>query len=704
MPKITIAREALEDIGNQTIQNFLARNSRNKVFKLDTGDKDPSIFGIKNSTYREERITDKGYLRLPYSDYHTPTYPKEDIAKLFEGFPDINIPPRQTISVILPLNVNMENITPAELSLMIEEFNQKKSELDSKLKSQQQIEKELESQESDLREREKQIENRLKSLREELTELDLKKTDIAASKKELAEKEDSLLQKSEKITEDEKASEALRIEIEKSLANLEKLQAEHKKEGKSTDTANTITQGDNGIDQSKIVESETRPPRPSIYPDLGTSLSDKTSVPVEQKSGSPMINDPNQTLDLETMNRLIAKHYATRGGPDNSASRDSFNRNDNQNIPSRQTTQTSEQINGSVNPDTVRFESSSAYHEKIPIPLLNEETISSLDNFLEALEALKVYYKSEATLILSILVKSKRLQIIPLLSKSEKENVSEFSKFLRRFFSSNDYYSLRAKYENLRQSNDENVAVYLRRVMRLYFLSKSLEPPGELSEVHNEASQKDITFKFLTTIRDQKLKHELTIRDPKWSELPELSTKLEDIYKRLRSESVSVVDIDQEASVNKITDGCFNCGSRSHIARDCRASRKDKRSYNRKERRRSYSRGRSRDRQEYRKSPFPSRNTSYNRSSSRDRDNYYRQKSRSQSGQRSSRSPFRRWRSQSSPRRKDYDNRSYTRWSSPTKNKTDRSNSRDKFESRPRSPRRTESKDRYDRKVKFDTN
>ena len=133
--KITIAREALQDIDNNSIKQFLTKNPRNRIFRLDTGSKDPSVFGIRPSSYREERITDKGYLALPYSEYNTPTYPKSDILKLFENFPDISIPNRTSISVILPMDANSDNITPAEFTTMVELYNQKKAELDSKLKS-----------------------------------------------------------------------------------------------------------------------------------------------------------------------------------------------------------------------------------------------------------------------------------------------------------------------------------------------------------------------------------------------------------------------------------------------------------------------------------------------------------------------------------------------------------------------------------------
>ena len=60
---------------------------------------------------------------------------------------------------------------------------------------------------------------------------------------------------------------------------------------------------------------------------------------------------------------------------------------------------------------------------------------------------------------------------------------------------SSDYYSLREKYQNLKQEQ-ENSVVYLRKVMRLYFISKNLEPPSELRLVLNEAVQKDCLTMF----------------------------------------------------------------------------------------------------------------------------------------------------------------------------------------------------------------
>ena len=90
--QINIAREALQDIDNNSIAQFLAKNPRHRIFRLDTGSKDPSLFGFRPSSYRTDRSTNKGYLALPYSEYITPTYPKSDILKLLKNFPDMSIP------------------------------------------------------------------------------------------------------------------------------------------------------------------------------------------------------------------------------------------------------------------------------------------------------------------------------------------------------------------------------------------------------------------------------------------------------------------------------------------------------------------------------------------------------------------------------------------------------------------------------------
>ena len=766
MPKITIARESLESSGNSTILNFLNRNKRNRIFRLNTAQRAPAEFGIKES-FREERITDKGYLELPFSEYHTPTYKRSDIEELLKGA-DIVIPDRKVLSTILPLSIDMNDVTPEQLTELFETLNQQKADLAQKINTHRTNQSELETQEAELTRREKELDLREQNLNAEQTKIDLEKAENIQNKFDLENREKTLQSNLEKSSRAEKAANAYFDKIRKEMADLETMKNLEKSSNKNRENQLEEVQAEpigqktevNDSYVSEIGQNDKTEPEKSGNSESQTKVSEDKTVsgnaitknlnPEPQGQPKP-VQTLSNTADLETDNtgidkriqEVISNFYKTRGEPGSSLRNESFNRVEMRNAPDlgtidhlspsqvpnshyldrplSQAGQPSALLGHHARPmshDQIR--SDNFHNNSIPTPLLTDESVRNIDDFIEAITALKVYFKSEASLILSILIKSKKLEIIPLLSNAEKESVQEFSKFLRKFYNTSDYYSLRAKYESLVQTENENCNVYLRKVMRLYYLSKSLEPPSDLSGVLNTAIQKDITYKFLKTLKNSTLRKELTLRDPNWLELPALSSKLEDIYKRLENESVSVVANTPEESVNKITDACYECGSRSHFARDCRASRKDKRSFNRKERRRSMSRGRSRERF-YRKSPFPSRNSSIRRSKSNSRDKYrqarsqshspyrsskspYRYRSRSHSQYRSSKSPYRyRNRSQSSPRRdKYYDGSSSKRSYSPREDKY-RSSSRDEYRQSSRSPKRYGSKDRSERKVKFVT-
>ena len=719
--KITLTREALLKSQNQTILDFVRKHSRNQIFRFDSETLSPEDFGLRNpGEFRAERVSDKGYLSLPFSLYHTPLYSVSDIKKLFPNT-DLSIPDRTAVSPILPLNTIMENVTPEQLGILFENMQQKQSDLDKKLQLHAQTQAELEMQEQGLQNREKAMEQQKKQLDAEIVKLDLERAEHVASKVGLEKREKELENRIDKHEREEKAAKIYAEKLQKDFDNLLNLQ-------KNTQNQKPESESANLANNSKPVESVNADESlDQIKTQMGMSVSvddnkNATEMNTKQTSGTVItgqvqsLNQPGQTRPVQSTSNpdldnrtggfspsemakiddLIKKYYDKKSQGQNisteSSVRPDLQRNDDSYDPilrSNRIMNHSERIMTHGNESHSDF-SSPSFQEKIPVPLISDETIKDIDGFIEALGALKVYFKSEASLILSILVKSKKLQIIPLLSKLERENVDHFSKFLRGYYNTSDYFSLRSKYESLKQGDSENIGVYLRKVMRLYFLSKSIEPPSDLSEVKNVANQKDIQYKFLKSLRNQKLSNELTIRDPTWIELPVIAAKLDDIYKRLENESVSVNQVVEE-EVNKISDGCYNCGSRSHIARDCRASRKDKRSFNRKERRRSFSRGRSPNRREYRNSPFPSRNASFQRSNSRD--NYKKYRSRSHSGYRLSRSPSRhRPRSQSSPRR--YFSKSSTERSSPYDNKS-RSNSYDKYRKKSESPKR------YDRKVKF---
>ena len=684
--KITITREGLLEANNSSINEFLKTKPQNKLFRLDTTEnKTPEDFGIKANAYRPEKISDKGYVQLPFSFHHLPLYKKSTIAALLSES-NIEIPAPTRISTILPLRVDMTDITPEQLATLLEDFKQKQTALEREKERHNKNKSDLEAQDRDLREREENLNQRESELQEAQRDLQTEKVEFNLKNSSTEQKEKELDIKSEKLEKDRVANEAFRKKLQLDMAKLSKLQL-----------SNPIGIDDNiGADYTENINSSAERNSNEL---IGTSAeATEPSAPpqdlVNPSSNLIASDQETQQTDLDKMIKIIADqnkiaNSITKSGTDmrNDLSDQSKTRDVNflSDSISRDPDILQKSIIDSKNES---FLDSGTNMTNIPVPLLSDYNAKNIDDFVEALSVIKKYYKSEHSLILTILLKSKKLELIPLMSSTERENITMFSKFLRRFYNSNDFYNLREKYENLKQEK-ENSVVYLRKVMRLYYISKNLEPPSELRLVENEAIQKDIQYKYLKSLKNEALGRELTLRDPKWNELPELSSRLEDIYKRLSSESVSLTE-----SVNELR--CFNCGSRSHLADECRASRKDRRSFNRKERRdsrgrsRNRSSDRSRERYPYRKSPYPSQ--SNRRSSSRDRDrNGYRSRSQSY---RSSRSQSRdRYRSKSAERGDSYKKSEYRRSSRSPYRQSSRSNSRNNRRYS-KSPRREGSNDR----------
>ena len=680
--KITIDRDGLLAANNRSINDFLKTKPQNKLFRFDTTDSlKPEDFGIRTNAYREERIGDKGYVILPFSFHHLPLYSKSSITRLLSesGNSSVEIPARTRVSSILPLNINMDDITPEQLAKLLDAFKQKETQLEREKAIHDRNISVLESQDTELKEREENILRRERDLKEEQQKLEAEKVEFNLKNSSSNQREIELEEKTKQLEKDKIANENFRNKLNSDMEKLTKLQLESPIES----PIDSNTQND---DVEKSTSQEKAPSPKTIEPSAPAhDIVNSNSAQTEP--------DPRHQSELDKMIKLIADQNLIANAIKSSSDM-------SQGLTNDRSTPRDIDILKKSKPEVQandRFLDTGSHMSNIPVPLLNDYNAKNIDDFIEALTVIKKYYKNEHSLILTILLKSKKMELIPLMSVSEREDIAMFSKFLRRFYNSTDYYSLREKYENLRQ-DQENSVVYLRKVMRLYYISKNLEPPSELKLVMNEAVQKDITYKFLRSLKSDSLAKEITLRDPSWNELPELSSRLEDIHRRIKGESVSSVE-----SVNEIK--CFNCGSRSHLANECRASRKDRRTYNRKERRESRGRSRnrsnerSRERYPYRKSPYPSQNFN-RRSSSRDRDTR-RYRSRSQS-YRSSRSPSResreRYRSKSAGRGDSY-NRSENKGSSrsPYRSHRNRSSSRE-YRKYSKSPKRESN----DRKVKFD--
>ena len=176
--KITITREGLLEAKNSSINEFLKTKPQNKLFRLDTTDQlKPEDFGIKTDAYRAEKISDKGYVQLPFSFHHLPLYNKNSIATLLLES-NIKIPERTRISTILPLIVDMNDITPEQLATLLEDFKQKQTALERDKERHNKSKSDLEAQDRDLREREENLNQKEADLQEAQQELHKSKVEF----------------------------------------------------------------------------------------------------------------------------------------------------------------------------------------------------------------------------------------------------------------------------------------------------------------------------------------------------------------------------------------------------------------------------------------------------------------------------------------------------------------------------------------------
>ena len=143
----------------------------NKLFRLDTTDQTkPEDFRIKSNEYRPEKISDKGYVQIPFSFHHLPLYSKSSIAQLLSES-NIDIPAPIQISTILPLIVDMNDVTPEQLASLLENFKQKQTALDREKEIHNRNKNDLEAQDRDLKEREVGLNQKEAELQEEQQKL-----------------------------------------------------------------------------------------------------------------------------------------------------------------------------------------------------------------------------------------------------------------------------------------------------------------------------------------------------------------------------------------------------------------------------------------------------------------------------------------------------------------------------------------------------
>ena len=233
---------------------------------------------------------------------------------------------------------------------------------------------------------------------------------------------------------------------------------------------------------------------------------------------------------------------------------------------------------------------------------------------------------------------------------------------------------------------------YFRLVFRQYYSQKGLRPPKSFTDITSKAERSDISYKYISTLTDARLREKLFLADVPFEDLPSKATRYAQILKRTDTTS-GIFQL--ESSVNT----CQLCGSRSHTEKDCMASPKNRRLH-KKKMNRSYSRSwerfpraferndRGRSRERYERGRSGSR-TRYSSSERRSPYPYYRSYSRSGSrGRRNSRSyykPYYRSRSNSGYRTRS--NSGYRgRSSSREERYRNRDNSRGRYRSRRSDP------------------
>ena len=297
---------------------------------------------------------------------------------------------------------------------------------------------------------------------------------------------------------------------------------------------------------------------------------------------------------------------------------------------------------------------------KMETPRMDISSDDNLEHFLDTFLSLSRYV-SPAMMhrwILNILIKNEKFDLIPFMNETITSSADSFVDFLRKYFGS-DEMNRRRRFTELYQK-EENAFAFFRRVYRSFYVSRGIQPPLDHTLIASEVERQDIRFKFISSLKNEKLREKLWTEEIPFNDLPLRAHKLEEILDRSKATPVYNVmnefSEENKSENTEIINFCDRCGSNSHNNDHCYASPKNRSQYTK--RRASRERGRYRGRS---KSPY--RGERY-RSNSRDRKSPYRRPYRSYyrsySRNRSSspyRSPYRK--NSKSPGRRNY--RSYSR-------------------------------------------
>ena len=301
-------------------------------------------------------------------------------------------------------------------------------------------------------------------------------------------------------------------------------------------------------------------------------------------------------------------------------------------VPQQTNNQLGQRTNMTGNYDPHHFGSGSM---RLEIPQLDTSSPEKLELFLDCFTSITQFFPPDdiKKLILNTLIKNHQMELIPFLTDEILSSVDQFAEFLRQSYSS-DEVVLRRQFDQIVQT-DQDALRYFRLIFRSYYTSKKKVPPKDYKQIISETERADIAYKFISSLKDNRLREKLFLEDIKFSELPKKAAKFEEILKRSNPEN-KIFNV-----IAKVE--CELCGSKSHDSESCLASDKNKRQYRKYvDRSKSRDRGRSWTRNSSR-SRYPSREPSYYR-------NYYRSNSsgRYRSGSRG------RYRSRSNSRNRGY--------------------------------------------------
>ena len=217
---------------------------------------------------------------------------------------------------------------------------------------------------------------------------------------------------------------------------------------------------------------------------------------------------------------------------------------------------------------------------KLEVPILHDFSIKSIDRYCESMHQLQKILPEidEPILIHNSLMKSNKIQLMNTLNLEEQRRVQAFIHYLMTNFASDSYIRRRA-FENIKQDEEETAGSFFRRVIYEYKRAKGISemPLYELSQ--NMIFRNDIYYSFTNGLKDKTLQTKVLTSDVRFEELEQKVNTWENLFKRAAELSKNDVN-----NINVMR--CWSCGSSSHLERDCRASDKNKRQWNKKKDRR----------------------------------------------------------------------------------------------------------------------